>query len=87
MEVSNLKDYLGVLHSEMAVYLKGRSKDMLERGFEWTLAEGRPRSSNIFRFMLQPPCCRMQIVRGWFANKLECEGGWAVAPVHKVHED
>eukprot|EP00887_Chlorella_sp_A99_P007491 scaffold2.g7491.t1 len=56
-------------HERQAAILRGRARDMLREGFEWTLERGRPRNPPPIAYDWQPPCCNMTYVGHWTGVK------------------
>ncbi|GMH46039.1 hypothetical protein BSKO_14003 [Bryopsis sp. KO-2023] len=77
MDVEGLLYAFGLIDSKSANFLKTRASAMLHHGFEWTLLNALPLSSDQYRYSPQPPCCSMHSVRSIVSPwKFDCDGGW-----------
>jgi hypothetical protein len=61
MTVDQVQEHYKYPNASMAWALNERAKDMLTKGFEWTLKHGRPVNPWPARYKWYPPCCQMQV--------------------------
>jgi hypothetical protein len=60
-----------------AEMLYSRAKDMLEKGFEWTLQHGEPTNPDPLRFRWHQPCCSLALNA---KHQMVCGHAWNVTP-------
>lgn len=57
----DLKSMYDLLDAQDATLLHMQARDMLNKGFQWTLEYGEPRSPPFLRYQWGTPCCDIKL--------------------------